>query len=100
MMRSQRDGGLSAITQVKVLSPKLLLSHWAKGFMTWKPVLLHTFKASMSATCRGLSPWQVIERFTSELGRAMPLPTKASNKLKRQGGSMAAWQSDQLIVEA
>ncbi len=48
---------------------------------------------------RGLSPWQVIQRFASELGRAVSLPTEASNKLKRQGGSMAAWQSDQLIVE-
>ena len=49
---------------------------------------------------RGLSPWQVIQRFASELGRAMSLPTEASNKLKRQGGGMAAWQSDQPIVEA
>jgi len=48
---------------------------------------------------RGLSPWQVIQRFASELGRAVPLPTEASNKLKRQGGSMAVWQSDQLVVE-
>jgi hypothetical protein len=67
--------------------------------MVWKPVSLHALKASMSAACRGLSPWQVIELFTSELGRAMLLPTKASNKLERQGGSMAAWQSDQFIVE-
>gem|GEM_PF-6381015 len=30
----------------------------------------------------------------------MLLLTEASNKLKRQGGSMVVWQSDQLIVEA
>ena len=30
--------------------------------------------------CRGLSPWQVIQRFTAELGRAMPFPTEASNE--------------------
>jgi len=53
----------------------------------------------MYAACRGLSPWQVIELFTSELGRAMLFPLEASNKLKRQGGGMAAWQSDRLIVE-
>ncbi len=67
--------------------------------MSWKPVSLHALKASMSAACRGLSPWQVIELFTSELGRAMSLPVETSNKLKRQDGGMAAWQSDQLIVE-
>ena len=27
----------------------------------------------MSATCRGLKPWQVHQLFASELGRAMPL---------------------------
>ncbi len=52
-----------------------------------------------AATCRGLSPWQAIQRTTSELGRAMPFPKEASNKPKRQGGGMAAWQSDQLVVE-
>ena len=30
--------------------------------------------------CRGLSPWQVIQRSASELGRAMPFPTEASNE--------------------
>jgi len=52
------------------------------------------------APCRGLSPWQVIQRFVSELGRAMPLPKGSLQQAeKRQGGGMAAWQSDQLIVE-
>ena len=69
---------------------------------------LHDLEASIAAcasgecvaACRGLSPWQVIQRIVSELGRAMSFPMEASNKLKRQGGGMAAWQSDQLIVEA
>ena len=30
--------------------------------------------------CRGLSPWQVIQRFTAELGRAMSFPNEASNE--------------------
>jgi len=29
----------------------------------------------------------------------MPFPEEASNKLKKQGGCMTVWQSDQLIVE-
>jgi hypothetical protein len=50
-----------------------------------------------ATTCRGLSPWQVIQRFASELGRAMPLLREASNKLTK--GKADVWQSDQLIVE-
>jgi len=51
--------------------------------------------------CRGLSPWQVIQRFAAELGRAMPFPKGSLQQAdKRQGGGMAVWQSDQLIVEA
>ena len=43
------------------------------------------------ATCRGLSPWQVIQRFASELGRAMSLlkgkpPTSRKKARKRYGG--------------
>lgn len=33
--------------------------------------------------CRGLSPWQVIQRFAWELGRALPFPKEASNKLTK-----------------
>ena len=34
--------------------------------------------------CRGLSPWQVIQRFAAELGRARPFPhEKPSTKPKR-----------------
>jgi hypothetical protein len=42
----------------------------------------------------------VIQRSALELGRAVPVPEEASNKLKRQGGGMAVRQSDQPIVEA
>jgi hypothetical protein len=30
--------------------------------------------------CRGLSPWQVIQRFTVELGRTVSFPNEASNE--------------------
>ena len=43
-----------------------------------------------AAPCRGLSPWQVIQRFASELGRAMPLPTEASNKPDK--GQAEVWR--------
>ncbi len=72
--------------------------HWAKGFTTWKPVALHAITASVSATCRGRSLWRVIRRFTAELGIAMLFSKEAFTKLKRQGGDMAAWQSDRFIV--
>jgi len=32
------------------------------------------------APCRGRSPWQVIQWFASELGRALPFPKEASNE--------------------
>jgi len=43
-----------------------------------------------AAACRGLRPWQVIERNALELGRAMPLPTgsvqQAEEARRRHGG--------------
>ena len=45
------------------------------------------------AACRGLSPWQVIQRFASELGRAMSLPEgkppTSREKARRRYGGMA-----------
>ena len=51
----------------------MIILHWAKGFVAWKPAMLRALKASTSASCRGLSPWQATELFASELGRAMSL---------------------------
>ena len=98
-MRSQRNGGGSAITQVKVMNSEIV--NVAMGQRT------HGLEASSAvrdrgecaATCRGSKPWQATQRITSELGRAIPFPEEASNKLKKQGGCMTVWQSDQLIVE-
>jgi len=75
-------------------------SHWAKGFSIWKPVALHAIKASVSATCRGRSPWRVIRRFTAELGIAISFPiVKLPTSRRGREGSMAIWQSDQFIVK-
>jgi len=90
-MRGQRKGGLSAITQVKVFSPVIINIAQGQGFHCLEARLLHALRVSMSAACRGLSPWQVIQLFTSELGRTISFLTEASNKLKRRGGSMAIW---------
>ena len=41
---------------------------------------------------RGLSPWQVIQRFALELGRAVSFPTEAFNEaeeVRRRYGGMA-----------
>lgn len=85
---------------MKVFSPEITNIAEGQGF--------HYLEASSEAgetvrpvaPCRGLSPWQANERYVSELGRAMPLSKKkeAPNELKRQVGSMAARQSDWLIV--
>ena len=44
-MRSQRDGGLSAITQVKVLSPEIINVAQGQGF--------HVLEASIAACVKG-----------------------------------------------
>ena len=44
-MRSQRDGGLSAITQVKVLSPEIYIVVQGQGF--------HVLEASIAACVKG-----------------------------------------------
>ena len=44
------------------------------------------------AACRGLSPWQVIQRFASELGRAMSFPKgsfQQAEEARRKYGGMA-----------
>ena len=97
-MRSQRKGGRSAITQVKVLSPEISIIAMGQGFHFLEASNAVRAKGECIATCRGLSPWQAVQRTTSELGRSLSLPTEASNKLKRQGGGMVIGKSDQLIV--
>jgi len=98
-VRSQRKGGGSAITQVKVLSPEIIIIAMGQGFHFLEASNAVHAKGECNATCRGPSPWQAVQRTTSELGRSLSLPTEASNKLKRQGGGMVIGKSDQLIVE-
>ena len=99
-MRSQRKGGGSAITQVKVMNPENSIVVRGQGAHGLEASNAARAKGECAATYRDSKPWQAIQRITSELGRAMPFPTEASDKPKRQEGCKAVWQSDQLIVEA
>ena len=56
MMRSQRDGGLSAITQVKVLSPEIFIVALGQGFHILEASIGMHDMVSAYTTCRGLSP--------------------------------------------
>ena len=90
-MRCQREGGLSAITRVKVLSPEIFIIAQGQGFHDLEASISTCDKGEYVEACRGLSPWQVISLFTLELGRTMPFPIEVSDKLERRGGGMAAW---------
>ena len=75
---------LSAITKVKVLSPEIEFIAQGQRVCNLEVSIAAGAIGESVAACRGLRPWQVIELSTSELGRAMPFPKEASNKLKRQ----------------
>ena len=80
-------------------SPEICLIALGQGFLHPEARNVVRDLASVSASCRGRRPWRVIQRFTVELGRAMLFSNEASNKLKRQGGGVAVWQSDRPILE-
>ena len=80
---------MSAITQVKVLSPEIYIVAQGQGFYLLEASIAAGVNGESAAACRGLSPWQVFARLTLELGRTLWLRKQASNKLKRQGGGMA-----------
>jgi hypothetical protein len=81
------------------MSPVITIVALGQGFHVLEASIVARAIGERIAACRGLSPWQVIQRIASELGRVMSFLLEASNKLKRQGGGMATWQSDQPIVE-
>ena len=98
-MRSQREDGVSATTRVKVLSPEIVNIAQGQGF--------HGLEAGIAARvigeCVGGVPGSesVAGNLTVHIGtwEGHVVPKEAPDKLKRQGGGMAAWHSDQLIVE-
>ncbi len=91
-VRSRRKGGWSAITQVKVLSPEIVNIAQGQRFHSLETRIATCANGECAAACRGLSPWQVIQRNTTELGRAVPFPEEAPNKpvkVRRGYGGMA-----------
>lgn len=69
-MRSHENGGQSATTQVKVLSPEMISSaHRVRSFISLKPASVYSCKVRIYPACRGLSPWRAGELITLELGR-------------------------------
>ncbi len=90
-MRSQRKGGLSATTQVKVLSPEIVNIARGQGF--------HFLEASIAACANGEcvsgvpGSESVAGKRTVYIGtwENHIVPIKAVNKLKKQGDSMAMW---------
>jgi hypothetical protein len=69
-MRSHEDGGQSATTRVKVLSPEMFfMSHRARSLRPPKPESVCSLMVRIYPTCRGLSPWRAGELIALELGR-------------------------------
>jgi len=71
--------------------------HWAKVYTSPKPASLHALLGECDS--------DVPESQTMAGNSNVHIGTweshiEASNKLKRQGGSMAIWQSDQVVLEA
>ncbi len=63
------ERGWSAATQVKVSSPEIVNIAQGQGFHCLEASIAARAIGECAAACRGLSPWQVIERRMSELGR-------------------------------
>ena len=75
-MRSLGKGVMSATTQVKVLSPVMIIVAAGPRVSSSGSQQHGTRQGEGAGPGRGLSPWQVTQRFTSELGRAMSFPKK------------------------
>jgi hypothetical protein len=90
-MRDRRKGGLSATTRVKVFISEIFSIARRQGINRLEGRITTCVKGECVSGVPGLSLWQVIQLFTSELGRTISVPAEAPNKLKRQGSSMAIW---------
>ena len=56
-MRSQRDGRLPTITQVKVLSPEIFDIAQGQGVHFLETSIFTCITGEYVETCRGRSPW-------------------------------------------
>jgi hypothetical protein len=98
VVRSHIDSGWSAATKVKVVSPEICYSRWARGWFALKPASLQALFGESATACRGRRPQRVIQRIASELGRAVSLA--CPDKPTTQGRATEIRQSDRLILEA
>ena len=83
-MRSQREGGLTATTKVKVLSPEISTLHWVKGSIYCKPVSLHALRGECDSDVPGSK--SVAGKLTVHIGtwESRTVPKEASNKQEMQ----------------
>ncbi len=83
-MRSQRDGGLSAITQVKVLSPEITIVALGQGF--------HFLEASIAACVKGEHVSDVPGSESMAGNRTVYIGTW-ENRAAPQGKPPTSWRS-------
>ena len=76
---------------MKVLSPEIVIVALGQGFHCLEASLAAGATGESVAACRGLSPWQVIERIASELGRAalFPRSLQQAEEARRKCGGAA-----------
>ncbi len=87
-MRGLGKGVMSATTQVKVLSPEIIIFAQGQRFHFLEASTGANGTGELAPACRGLSPWRANERSILELGRTGAFHKEASKKPKRQRGSM------------
>ena len=88
-MRSPRKGVMSATTQVKVLSPEIILVALGQGFHLLEASIGMDINGEYISTCRGLSPWRANELSMLELGRTEAFRMEAAKELKKRRSGMA-----------
>ena len=77
---------------MKVSSPEIIIVALGQGFHGLEASIAADVSGESAAACRGLRPWQVIERIASELGRATPFPKRSfqqAEEARRKYGGVA-----------
>ncbi|UCG58913.1 MAG: hypothetical protein JSU70_05245 [Phycisphaerales bacterium] len=83
-MLSQRKGRLSTITQVKVLSLEMMISHWARGLLSPKPASLHALNGECVSDVPGSEAMVGSRIVCIGTWESHIVPQEASNEPKRR----------------
>ena len=83
-MLSQRKGGLSTITQVKVLSLEMMISHWARGLLSLKSASLHALNGECVSDVPGSEAMVGSRIVCIGTWESHIVPREASNKPQRR----------------